>query len=79
VASVIRVTIEDAAGEPVQHDFNLADFGGQLPCPGDLIIPPGEADPPTKLWEVAHRIFEPGRGFDASGHLHVVVRVRPPL
>ncbi|RAK57285.1 hypothetical protein DJ018_04880 [Phenylobacterium deserti] len=77
MATVISVYEEQPNGGPQRHDFNLSDFGGQLPANGDLIIKPHSlsADGP-EVWEVVARYHQPGRGFDAEGALRVVVRSR---
>ena len=78
VATVISVYEERPDGGPQRHDYNLSDFGGQLPANGDLIIKPRElteSDAP-EVWEVVARYHQPGRGFDAESGLRVVVRSR---
>ena len=80
MASIIRLFVEDEGGEGfvAQYDFNLADFAGQPPAPGDVIVPPmlpGGTDR-LQVWDVVSRYFDPGRGFDASGCLRVRVRPR---
>lgn len=75
VATVIRIFPEDGSC----HEFNLADFGGQLPSCGDSIIMPpsvlGEQATPG-VWQVVARLFDPGRAFDAGSSLRLVVRSR---
>lgn len=76
MATVIRIFPEN--GEC--HEFNLADFGGQLPACGDTIIIPtsltGEQSAPN-VWEVVSRFFDPGHAFDAGSALRLMVRSRP--
>jgi hypothetical protein len=79
LASVIRVIVEgeDHSERARALEFNLADFAGQLPQPGDVVLlPAGEAGRESRVWEVEARYFDPGRGFDASGLLFVRVRSR---
>lgn len=83
LATVIRIFPDPENGAVVPfQDFNLADFGGQLPAQGDVLLRPratGEPpDSPQLVWEVVGRVFEPGIGFDAEARLHVRVRARPP-
>jgi hypothetical protein len=76
---VIRVYPQvGEAGIGPHLEFNLSDFGGQLPNCGDLIIKPrGDGDSMDEVWEVATRYFDPGPSFDAGACLHVLVRSRP--
>ena len=83
MATVIRIYPEAGdAGIGPHLEFNLADFGGQLPARGDLIMKPrahAAASPPAaaeEVWEVMARYFDPGPGFDAGACLHVLVRTR---
>jgi hypothetical protein len=78
VATVIRIYPEaDDTGIGPHFEFNLSDFGGQLPNTGDLIMQPnGHRGPEGEVWEVATRYFDPGPGFDAGACLHVIVRSR---
>ncbi|HEY8617845.1 hypothetical protein [Phenylobacterium sp.] len=79
MATVIRIYPEAGdAGIGPHLEFNLSDFGGQLPNCGDLIIKPqGQGAPGDEVWEVSTRYFDPGPGFDAGACLHVLVRSRP--
>lgn len=75
LASRIRIYPEEGG----DHEFNLADFAGQLPACGDRIIKPRHlADDSGRIWEVVARYHDPGTPFDAGGCLRVVVRTRPP-
>ncbi|WP_374472671.1 hypothetical protein [Phenylobacterium sp.] len=78
MATVIRIYPEAGdAGIGPHLEFNLSDFGGQLPNTGDLIIQPRtHGQPNGEVWEVATRYFDPGPGFDAGACLHVIVRAR---
>ena len=79
MATMIRVYPEAGETGVGPHlEFNLADFGGQLPVRGDLIIKPRHARGPDddQVWEVASRYFDPGPAFDAGACLHVLVRTR---
>ena len=79
MATVIRIYPEaDETGIGPHLEFNLADFGGQLPNYGDLIIQPRSHASPggDEVWEVATRYFDPGPSFDAGACLHVIVRTR---
>lgn len=83
MATIIRVypAVEET-GLGAHLEFNLADFGGQLPSRGDLIMKPrghAAASPPDgteEVWEVLARYFDPGPAFDAGACLHVLVRGR---
>lgn len=83
MATIIRVypAVEETGLGP-HLEFNLADFGGQLPSRGDLIMKPrayAAAGPPeaaNEVWEVMARYFDPGPSFDAGACLHVLVRTR---
>ena len=77
MATVIRIYEEQPDSGPARHDFNLSDFGGQLPGPGDLIIKPRTlSHDGREIWEVVARYHEPGVGFDAESCLRVLVRSR---
>lgn|GEM_PF-5967767 len=83
MATIIRIypAVEEKGLGP-HLEFNLADFGGQLPARGDLIMKPrGHAaaaapEAGEEVWEVMARYFDPGPGFDAGACLHVLVRAR---
>lgn len=83
LATIVRVypAVEETGLGP-HLEFNLPDFGGQLPSRGDLIMKPrahAAAAPPAaadEIWEVMARYFDPGPAFDAGACLHVLVRAR---
>lgn len=59
-------------------EYNLPDFGGQLPEVGDTIVPGREFADSGTLWDVAARYHEPGVAYDASACIRVVVTLRAP-
>jgi len=79
MATLLLIERENAPAGLEPMEFNLADFGGQLPGRGDIIFPPnGSAGAEAVVWEVVSRAFDPGRGFDAAGPVHILVRERKP-
>jgi hypothetical protein len=80
LATRIRIYVETAEEAGLQpHDFNLPDFGGQLPTPGDLILAPqseGGADGRT-VWEVVCRYHDPGVAYDGGAILRLKAIGRP--
>ncbi len=79
MATLLLIERENAPAGLDRMEFNLADFGGQLPTRGDVIFPPdGSAGATGLVWEVVSRAFDPGRGFDAAGPVHILVRERAP-
>jgi len=79
VATKIRIYVEATPDAPPhRHDFNLADFGGQLPEQGDLIMDPmaPRSAEGAQVWEVIARYHDPGRGFDAQAVVRIQARAR---
>jgi hypothetical protein len=80
MATCIRIHLEDqldAGRSAPAAEFNLADFGGQLPQVGDVIAaPPVEGEPP-EAWDVLARYHEPGDPYDAGACIRIVARRRP--
>lgn len=59
-------------------EYNLPDFGGQLPAVGDTIVPGREHAEAGVMWEVVARYHEPGRAYDAFACIRVLVKSRLP-
>lgn len=79
MATCIRIHLEDqldAGRHEPAAEYNLADFGGQLPHVGDVIAaPPSEGEP--EAWDVVARYHEPGDPYDAISCIRIVARRRP--
>jgi hypothetical protein len=59
-------------------EYNLPDFGGQLPEVGDTILPDPARAEAGVLWDVISRYHEPGDAYDASACIRIVVTERAP-
>jgi len=80
LATIIRVYVEGTGDKPPSlQEFNLADFAGQVPGSGDLILDPASHvdDPVVTIWEVVARYHGPGQPFDAGACVRIQARPRP--
>ena len=81
MATCIRIHLDhdlaDGRMRPTA-EYNLPDFGGQLPSVGDTIVPGREQAQAGTMWDVVARYHEPGVAYDASACIRVVVRARSP-